>query len=205
MAYTTLVGGTTITAAWGNASVRDQTISPFSDASARSTAITAPVEGMVSHLNGVNTLGVYSGSVWSTIGPVHGALTNFTPAITQGGAVTATVAYARYQRIGRMILGSLFLSVTGSGTASNSIVVTLPVTAITADVTAGSFSLFDTGTGVWHTGSVYLVFTSSMAFIRNASGGATFLMGGGTSGYTDGLVAGDKIYAMFQYEAATDA
>jgi hypothetical protein len=64
MAYTTIVAGTTITASWANASVRDQVISPFADSSARSSAITAPVEGMMSYLTGTDRFEGYQGSAW---------------------------------------------------------------------------------------------------------------------------------------------
>lgn len=49
MPYTTLVAGTTITASWANASVRDQVVTPFATAAARTSAISSPIEGMVSH------------------------------------------------------------------------------------------------------------------------------------------------------------
>jgi len=50
MPYTTLVAGTTITAAWANTNVRDQTIGAFASTGARDSAITSPVAGMVQYL-----------------------------------------------------------------------------------------------------------------------------------------------------------
>jgi len=47
MPYTTNVAGTTITASWGNANVRDQVVTPFATASARTSAVTSPLEGML--------------------------------------------------------------------------------------------------------------------------------------------------------------
>lgn len=44
--YTTVVAGTTITAAWGNSNVRDQVVTPFATAAARTSAISAPIDGM---------------------------------------------------------------------------------------------------------------------------------------------------------------
>lgn len=64
MAYTTITSGTTITASWANASVRDQCISPFASSSARTSAITAPVDGQVSSLTDSDTLWQYNGSAW---------------------------------------------------------------------------------------------------------------------------------------------
>lgn len=50
MPYTTVVAGTTITATWANANVRDQGVTPFASAAARTSAITTPVAGMVTVL-----------------------------------------------------------------------------------------------------------------------------------------------------------
>jgi hypothetical protein len=44
--------------------VRDQVISPFADSSARTTAITSPVEGMMSYLTGTDRFEGYNGSAW---------------------------------------------------------------------------------------------------------------------------------------------
>ena len=50
MPYTTSVAGTVITAAWANANVRDQAVTPFASAAARNSAISSPVVGMVEYL-----------------------------------------------------------------------------------------------------------------------------------------------------------
>lgn len=67
MAYTTVVAGTTATASWANANVRDQVVSPFASSAARASAITAPVSGMVSTLTAADaTSGIYhyNGTSW---------------------------------------------------------------------------------------------------------------------------------------------
>lgn len=63
MPFTTVVSGTTITAAWGNV-VRDQVVTPFASASARTSAVTTPVEGMLSFLADVNRFDYYDGAAW---------------------------------------------------------------------------------------------------------------------------------------------
>lgn len=67
MPYTTLVAGTTITAAWANANVRDQTISPFATNVARAAAVTAPVNGQHVYITGTRRLEVYTGSLFQPI------------------------------------------------------------------------------------------------------------------------------------------
>jgi hypothetical protein len=61
---TTLVAGTTITASWANANVRDQVITPFASASARDSSWTSPIEGAYAHLNDTNKLTHYNGAAW---------------------------------------------------------------------------------------------------------------------------------------------
>jgi hypothetical protein len=62
--YTTVVAGTTITASWGNASVRDQVVTPFASAAARTSAITSPVAGMLSYRSDGDIFDGYTGSAW---------------------------------------------------------------------------------------------------------------------------------------------
>ena len=50
MPYTTNVAGTTITSSGANANVRDQVVTPFATTSARDSAITVPVKGMVEYI-----------------------------------------------------------------------------------------------------------------------------------------------------------
>lgn len=69
MPYTTNVAGTTITAAWGNANVRDQVITPFANVAARTSAITVPVDGMVTAMTDADCLDYYDGAAWSPVGP----------------------------------------------------------------------------------------------------------------------------------------
>lgn len=61
MPYTTLTPGTTITSSWGNASVRDQTVTPFATAAARASAVTSPLEGMLGYRVDGKTFEGYDG------------------------------------------------------------------------------------------------------------------------------------------------
>ena len=64
MPYSTVVAGTTITAAWSNTNNRDQVITPFASAAARDSAITSPVEGMHAYLTDTDKLMAYNGAAW---------------------------------------------------------------------------------------------------------------------------------------------
>lgn len=90
MPYTTNVAGTTITAAWGNANVRDQVVTPFANVAARTSAITVPVDGMLASMTDADCVDYYDGSAWSPIGPnVADALT-----VTTAPPVVATTSFS---------------------------------------------------------------------------------------------------------------
>lgn len=90
MPYTTNVAGTTITAAWGNANVRDQVVTPFANVAARTSAITAPVDGMLASMTDADVVDYYDGAAWSPIGPlVADALT-----VTTAPPVVATTSFS---------------------------------------------------------------------------------------------------------------
>ena len=74
MPYTTLVAGTTITAAWANANVRDQGIPVFATAASRDSAVTSPIEGMHAYTSDTNTLWFYTGTVWVRRSPAFASV-----------------------------------------------------------------------------------------------------------------------------------
>lgn len=70
MAFTgrkVFTAGEVLTASNMNSLV-DQSVMNFADASARSTAISTPTEGMVTYLQSTNVVYVYDGSAWTAIG-----------------------------------------------------------------------------------------------------------------------------------------
>jgi hypothetical protein len=67
MGYTTVVAGTAITASWGNTEVRDQVVTPFATAAARTAAVAAPVEGMMSWLSDYDDVWAYNGAAYKPI------------------------------------------------------------------------------------------------------------------------------------------
>jgi hypothetical protein len=180
-----------------------QSVMRFASAAARNSALASVLdEGMMAWLDDVNCMTVYSGSAWSTIGPVHGALTSWAPTVTQSGSVTVTVNYATYQRIGRMIIGEFKVTVTGSGSASNAVTIGgIPVTASVSDQLVGSCRLFDTSASQTYMGHLVLTSTTQMSLGSSGAGDARL----GLVGFTAGLASNDVIYGEFQYEAAADA
>lgn len=63
----TFVAGAVLTASDVNTYLMDQTVMRFATASARSTALPTPSEGMMSYLDSTNAVEVYDGSSWTSI------------------------------------------------------------------------------------------------------------------------------------------
>jgi hypothetical protein len=155
MPYSTIVAGTTVSAAVANTNWRDQVVSQFATSAARDSAITAPVEGMVAYLADADTLVSYDGSTWVQFAQL-GAWSTYTPALTAASSNptlgSGSSATGSYVRIGRTIIGRCRLAFGTSGTAAGSGAyrVSLPVTPVTpAAVSAivGSGSVRDASSG----------------------------------------------------------
>lgn len=74
MPYTTLVAGTTITASWANANVRDQVVTPHASSAARASAVSAPLEGMLGWLQDVNRFEGYNGTAYFRVSSLEAAI-----------------------------------------------------------------------------------------------------------------------------------
>lgn len=68
LGYIEFATGDILTAAVANGYLASQTVMVFANASARSTAITSPQEGMMSYLKDTDTIQYYSGSAWVNSG-----------------------------------------------------------------------------------------------------------------------------------------
>lgn len=202
--YFDFTSGSVLTAAQIE-DVELQTTMRFASAAARTTALSGVLtEGLRCYLIDLNVEQVYTGSAWSTIGPIHGALTSWTPTVTQSGSVTVTNTRSVYQRIGRLIHWEMKLTVTGSGTSANAIVIGgLPATAATSAVPCGSSGwVFDSSASTNFFGIPYLASTTTIQFVVETGTPSSFL---GAAGFTSALASGDILLFQGFYEAASDA
>lgn len=159
-----------------------QTTMNFADAAARDAALTGGIleEGMRAYTRDNNTYYAYDGSAWVIESePVQ----SWTPTVTQSGAVTKTVTWGFYRRTGGIFVASCRLDFTGSGTASNEIVVTSPITHIVA---GGSMTFYDTSGGFWRHG--YAVNKSTTTFNFTIDEGTDYYGKAGGDGITSGDV-----------------
>jgi hypothetical protein len=170
----------------------------FASAAARDSALASVLtEGLIAYLIDTNTYTIYTGSAWSTIGPVHGQLTSWTPTVTQTGSVTVTNNYSRYHRQGRLITGWFSLTVTGSGSGTANIVIgAIPATAASTSPVIGQMRFYNASGPSTTVAWIYLASTTTF-------GGTTNV--GVDIGSLDNLANTDKLDGFFFYEAASDA
>ena len=144
MPYTTLVAGTTITASWANANVRDQVVTPFASSAARTSAISAPVEGMLSVLTDTDLLDGYDGTAWQKISYIPGfqfarktadeSVTSSTTLQDDNHLVVAVVASAVY------VLEMWVAYISASETPDLKFAFTLPASATASFSALGLFT-----------------------------------------------------------------
>jgi hypothetical protein len=130
-----------------------------------------------------------------------GAWTSWTPTVTQSGSVTVTNTRSRYARYGRLIIATWNLAVTGSGTGSNAVIVSLPVTAAAASVVFGSAQVFDTSAAQNYLALPYLASTTTVSLYTTSTDAADPRLG--LTSFTAALASGDQITGTAIYEAAS--
>ena len=138
-----------------------------------------------------------------------GAWTSYTPTVTQGVAVSKTVTYAKYVKLGRTVIGNMLLAITSSGTVSTQITVTTPVTAAQAgNIAIGQAYFYDATRNVPLTG--VLSSTTAFSFMFPTPQGGYFgsaqyaspVIGGATAGYSSQLLNGTSLQLAFHFESA---
>lgn len=127
-----------------------------------------------------------------------GQWTSYTPSLQQGGNVSKTVTYARYIKLGRLVIAEIYLQVTGSGSSSTAIEVGLPVTAAQSIVSTGTFRVYDASVPTNRTGIAVLANTGEVSGLMD---NVTDYMG--AAGFTAALASGDSVIVNVTYEAAS--
>jgi hypothetical protein len=133
------------------------------------------------------------------LGPPDAGWTSYTPTLVQTGAVTKTVTYAKYIKIGRLVVATVHLTVTGTGTATSRVDVGLPVAApaTVSTMPAGTFFLRDASASTSYHGVA--LFASTTTVLGIASGQLNYF---GFAAFTAALAVGDEIGLTLAYEAA---
>jgi hypothetical protein len=143
---------------------------------------------------------------WVSPFPV-GAWTSFTPTATQGGNNLApTWDYARYMKIGRLVIANCEGVTTGPGSGVNVMLLGLPVAGIAAEAAVA----LPIGTFFWRSGTVNFTGVADMlstTVIQGLNGGGSAGVVnamGGVSGNPQGASAtNDRVGYSVMYEAAS--
>lgn len=134
-------------------------------------------------------------------GAVPGAWTAYAPTLTQSAAVAHTVNRAKWVQIGKTVHVSVFLTVTGTGTANALVTVSLPIAALFGGMTVGVGRIYDDSAG-----TVYraLVVGEGTGAVRWEGGNTTAGGGLGPAGqpFTAALAVNDVIDFSATYEVA---
>ncbi len=179
-----------------NTQFRDQVISTV-------TSGTRPsgTEGQVIYETDTDLCYIYNGG-WVRFG-AGGGWTSYTPTLTQSSAVTKTVTYAKYEKIGRQVILNVNLSITGTGSANNTVTVSLPFTAaVGGNLPVGGGFLFDVSAALNYPNIAVLNSTTTAAFIDAATPHALY-QGQTGADFAAALAAGDGIDFFAVYEAST--
>lgn len=178
----------------------NQAVMRFADAAARNAAI-VEVEGNIAYLKDTNTVTVYDGSSWWTLGSATKSLTAGAGFIFQVGTPTFTTTYDEYKIVDGICEWWFSYEVTSAGTAGTAVYVNLPVTADNAPRVIGHGLIFDASvptvdTGVWET---VASFPQRMSFLCSRS---TTTYWGATPNLA--LASGDSIrgHCSFPVDAA---
>ena len=207
--YHDFVAGEVLSAANLEDYCQNQTTMRFASAAARDAALAAVLtEGLRAYLIDLNVETVYSGSTWSTVGPVHGALTSWTTTCTQSATPTFTITSATYTRTGRWVQGECVLTFTATpGTANNAIVVSIPVACNSSTNLAIGFGYWlDSSSGIFYNyHAIPAGATTSVWLLTTSTDTTTPRLGATGSPNTAAVASGDVITFTFAYEAAADA
>lgn len=148
---------------------------------------------------GVTTL---ADLVLAGVAVTGGWVTAHTPVVTQSVTVTKTTTMSRYAKIGRLVIWAFYLTVTGSGTASQVVTVTLPFTAAaTAGSLCGVGYIYDSSVNLNYTGLTALFDSTHCSFV--IGGTNSNYLGGTGSGFTAGLASSDGLLGLVIYEATS--
>jgi len=153
---------------------------------------------------------VYSGAAWRSVGSsaqanTFGAWTSFTPTLWENAAVAATVNRAVYLQIGKLVMGTVHMTASASGTANTAGIqirnTTLPAPAYTANAVSIGVGDYQISSGSYYTLHVSLASATAFGFHRS---GDDYTFGGNLNSAPGNraIGSGDKIRCSFMYEAA---
>jgi hypothetical protein len=124
---------------------------------------------------------------------VVGAWRSYTPSVWNGAtSVARTVTYAKYMKIGKTIMVTVRLDITGTGVLGN-ILLAAPVTAAAANLAVGTMFFYDLTANTGYFGTAFMATQTTFLAIRDSSVG--------NAAIPTALGAGDVVWLSATYEA----
>jgi hypothetical protein len=161
----------------------------------------APMTGKMYYETDLDQLSLYD-ATWREI--TLGQWVSYTPVVAQPSTgIAATINYARYMKIGRLVKVQANISVTGAGTSGQAISMSLPITGVTPSLngnTIGTMEVYDLSSGVVYGGFAVQNTTTTVVARHYSASGAGNSIGTGTASFA--LANGDQIFTNIEYEAA---
>jgi hypothetical protein len=171
--YHDFVAGETLTASNVDSYLMEQSVMVFATSAARDTALSSvKAEGMLTYQKDSDSLTLYDGSDWSTVGPLANDWTAWTPSWTGLTTTTATIA-AKYQRIGRTVLFNVDVEFGASTAITGDVSFTLPFNLSNSiGIYFGGCNLYDATGPTFYIGA-FLSKDADEAYIRRDAAGTS--------------------------------
>ena len=198
MAYKVFTNGSVLNASEINENLMRQSVAVFSNAAARTAAITSPVEGQLTYLEDVDRYESYVSSSWVQL-ITPGAWTNYTPILSNITLGNGTLT-SKYTKIGRTVNFSIIFVWGSTSSATGLFTFSLPLARATNSSPLVNVTFEDTGTsvspGFFLTSGDNLLLLSIVTSGVTAAGGGT----GATSPFT--WTTNDVIFISGTYETS---
>jgi hypothetical protein len=151
VAYKVFTNGSVLNASEMNEYLMNQSVITFTNSTARGSAITTPLEGMITYLEDTDGYEFWNGTAWTALGS-GGIWQSYTPTYT-GFTLGNGTAVFRYAKIGKTVIVQGTITF-GSTTSVTNFIASLPSTSATAqygtNAVIGEFSALDDGINSYH-------------------------------------------------------
>ena len=202
MAYKVFTNGSVLNASEVNDNLMNQSVITFATATARSSAITSPIEGMITYLEDSKRYESYNGTAWVQV-ITPGSWVAFTPTFANFTLGNGTVS-ARFIRIGRTVIVRMNLTLGSTSSMGSFPNFALPVSASSnysfPVFSSGNLIIEDTGSRNF-LGKMRLTSTTTADFVFDSVSGSSLTNSFLSSTAPMTWAATDKFDLQIIYEA----
>ena len=145
MAYKVFSNGSVLNASEINDNLMNQSVMVFSNAAARTAALTIPVAGMVTYLEDIEEFATYDGSSWIPALDIGGWKT-WAPVLSGGFANGNGVWDAKYTQIGKTVHFKAFFTAGTTSTYGAAMRLSYPVAPVLSETAINVVGYFGEGT-----------------------------------------------------------